>query len=170
MGETVQTTEGFLRHAGRDFLIVLYTAFRSLKLYPIENAQVQKALDEFAATTKHLLDVEREIEIRLQGEFIFVNSTRLRLDLDNYASFSHILNVLQQCGIGAVRLDEGVDRRQLQVFVSLLLSFAAKEANPNKVFELGQKLTDSGVTFVSVEPPLETEEDTEDAERQKEAA
>src|SRR6266700_4162318 len=118
--ETVQTTDGFLRHAGRDFLVVLYTAFRSLKLYPIENAQVQKALDDLAATTKQLLDVERELEVRIQGEFIFVNSTRLRLDLDNYASFSHILGVLQQCGIGAVRVDEGVDRKQLQVFVSLL--------------------------------------------------
>ena len=119
MLETAQTTDGFLRHAGRDFLIVLYTAFRSLKLYPIENTQVQKALDDLAATTKHLLDVEKELEIRLQGEFIFVNSTRLRLDLDNYASFSHILNVLRQCGIGAVHLDEGVDRKQMQVFVSL---------------------------------------------------
>ena len=170
MMETVQTTDGFLRHAGRDFLVVLYTAFRSLKLYPIENAQVQKALDDLAATTKQLLDVERELEIRIQGEFIFVNSTRLRLDLDNYASFSHILNIFQQCGIGAVRMDEGVDRRQLQVFVSLLLSYAAKEANPNKLFELSQKLTDGGVAFISVEPPLEAEEDVEEEERQKEAA
>ena len=168
--ETVQATDGFLRLAGREFLVVLYTALRSLKLYPIENATVQKALDDLTAATKHLLDVERELEVRMQGEFIFVNSTRLRLDLDNYASFSHILGMFRQCGIGAVRVDEGVDRRQLQIFVSLLLSYAAKEANPNKVFELGQKLTDSGVTFVSVEPPLETDEDVEDAERQKEAA
>src|SRR6266550_4486058 len=78
MMETAQTTDGFLRHAGRDFLIVLYTAFRSLKLYPIENAQVQKALDDLGGTTKHLLDVEKELEIRLQGEFIFVNPTRRR--------------------------------------------------------------------------------------------
>jgi HD-GYP domain-containing protein (c-di-GMP phosphodiesterase class II) len=168
--DTVQTTDGFLRHAGREFLVVLYTAFRSLKLYPLENAQVQKALDELAVATKHLLDVERELEVRLQGEFIFVNSTRLRLDLDNYASFSHILGLFRQSGIGAVRVDEGVDRRQLQIFVSLLLSYAAKEANPNKVFELGQKLSDGGVTHVSVEPPLDTDEDLEDAERQKEAA
>jgi len=96
--ETVQTTDGFVRHAGRDLLVVLYTAVRSLKLYPLENAQVQKALDDLVATTKHLLDVEREIELRMQGEFIFVNSTRLRLDLDNYASFSHILGVFRQCG------------------------------------------------------------------------
>jgi len=170
MMETVQTTDGFLRHAGRDFLVVLYTAFRSLKLYPLENTQTQKALDDLTATTKHLMDVEREIEIRLQGEFIFVNSTRLRLDLDNYASFSHILNVLSQCGIGAVRIDEGVDRKQLQIFVSLLLAFAAREANPNKLFELAQKLVDGGVSFISVEPPLEAEEDVEEEERQKEAA
>ena len=59
--ETVQTTDGFLRHAGRDFLVMLYTGLRSLKLYPIENAQVQKALDDLTASTKHLLDVEREL-------------------------------------------------------------------------------------------------------------
>jgi HD-GYP domain-containing protein (c-di-GMP phosphodiesterase class II) len=148
----------------------LYTAFRSLKLYPVENAQVQKALDELHGTTKHLLDVEKELELRLQGEFLFVNSTRLRLDLDNYASFSHILGVLRQCGIGAVRVDEGVDRRQLQVFVSLLLSYATKEATPNKVFELGQKLSDAGVAHIGVEPPLDADEDAEDEERLKEAA
>src|SRR5207245_2077500 len=95
MVETVQTTDGFLRHAGREFLVVLYTAFRSLKLYPLENNQVQKALDDLWATTKHLLEVEKELEVRLQDEVIFVNSTRLRLDLDNYASFSHILSVLR---------------------------------------------------------------------------
>lgn len=170
IAETVQTTDGFLRHAGREFLVVLYTAFRSLKLYPLENAQAQKALDDLAATTKQLLDVERELELRLQGEFIFVNSTRLRLDLDNYASFSHILGVFRQCGVGAVRIDEGVDRKQLQIFLSLLLSYAAKEANPNKLFELGQKLSDAGVTFIAVEAPLESEEDVEESERQKEAA
>src|SRR5438128_3805691 len=139
--ETVQTTDGFLRHAGREFLVVLYTSFRSLKLYPIENAQVQKALDDLAATTKHLLDVAKELELRLQGEFLSVNSTRLRLDLDNYASFSHILGVLRQCGVGAVRIDEGVDRKQLQDFLSLLLFYAAKGGNPNNMFGVGQHRT-----------------------------
>jgi HD-GYP domain-containing protein (c-di-GMP phosphodiesterase class II) len=168
--ETVQTTDGFVRHAGREFLVVLYTAVRSLKLYPLENTQVQRALDDLWATTKRLLDVERELEMRLQSEFIFVNSTRLRLDLDNYASFSHILSVFRQCGIGAVRIHEGVERKQLQQFVALLLSYSAKEVTPNKAEELAQTLAKSGVTHIGVEPPLETEEDVEDAERQKEAA
>ncbi len=171
MAETVQSTDGYLRHAGREFLVVLYTALRSVKLYPLENAQVQKALDDLMRTTAQLLGVEKELELRLQGEFIFVNSVRLRLDLDNYASFSHVLGVLRQCGIGAVRIDEGVDRKQLQTFVSLLLASAAKEgADPNRVQELGQKLSVAAVTHIGVEPPLETDEDAQDVERQKEAA
>jgi len=162
--------DAFLRHAGREFLVVLYTAFRSLKLYPIENAQVQKALDELVTSTTQLLNVENELEVRLQGEFIFVNSTRLRLDLDNYASFSHILGVFRQCGIGLVRVIPGADRKQLQIFVSLLLAFAARDADPNKVFELGGKLDEAGVTAIDVEPPLETDDDAENVEVQKEAA
>ena len=168
--ETVAATDSFLRHAGRELLVMFYTALRSLKLYPIENAQVQKALDDLHVATHHLIDVEKELEIRLQGEFIFVNSTRLRLDLENYASFSHVLGLLRQCGVGTLRIDEGVDRRQLQILVSLLLSYAAKEPNPNKVFELAQKLSEAGAVHLTVEPPLETDEDLEDAERQKEAA
>ncbi|MGH7674714.1 MAG: HD-GYP domain-containing protein [Gemmatimonadales bacterium] len=168
--ETVQSTDGIVRHAGRPFLLALYAACRSLQLYPLENAQVQKALDDLMAQTRHLLHVENELEVRIQGDFMFVNSTRLRLDLGNYASFAHVLGLLRQCGIGAVRMEEGVDRRQLQIFVSLLLAFSAKEANPNQVFELSQKLIDGGVTLITVEPPHATEEDAEDEGRKKEAA
>ncbi len=170
IAETVQTTDAFLRHAGREFLVVLYAALRSLKLYPVENAQVQKALDDLYAATRQVIDVERELEVRLQGEFIFVNSTRLRLNLDNYASFSHILGVFRQCGVGAVRIEDGVDRRQLQVFVSLLLAHAATELHPEKVHELGEQLVAGEVRRITLEPPVDTEESVEETERQKQAA
>jgi len=46
-----------------------------------------------------------------------------------------------------------VERKQLQIFVSLLLSYAAKGVTATKVFELAQKLSDAGVTHIGVEPP-----------------
>src|SRR3954447_9421527 len=90
-GEVERPAEGQLRQGGRQLLLELYTALRSLKLYPVENATVQKALDDLNRSTGALLETEGEIEIRLAGDFIFVNATRLRLELDNYAAFSHIL-------------------------------------------------------------------------------
>ena len=41
-----QDVDARLRQAGRGFLLQLYAALRSLKLYPLENATVQHALDE----------------------------------------------------------------------------------------------------------------------------
>ncbi len=170
ISEAVASTEGFLRHAGREFLVVFYAALRSLKLYPVENAQVQKALDDLLTATRHLLDVEHELELRMQGEFIFVNGTRLRMALENYASFSHVLSVMRTCGVGTIRIEDRVDRRQLQIIVSLLLAHVVREASPDKVHEIATKLAEAGATQITVEPPLETDENLVDSERAKEAA
>jgi HD-GYP domain-containing protein (c-di-GMP phosphodiesterase class II) len=170
IADVMQSTESLLRQGGRQFLVTFYSALRTLKLYPVENEQVQHALDELMSSAKALLKIEEELEVRLAGEFIFVNSTRLRLDLDNYASFGHILGMLRQCGVGTMRVDDQVERREWQVFISLLLNFATRAANPNKLYELQQRMVQGNVTHVIVEPPLETEEDAEDQERAKEVA
>jgi HD-GYP domain-containing protein (c-di-GMP phosphodiesterase class II) len=170
IANTMQSTEGLLRHSGREFLITFYAALRTLKLYPVENEQVQRALDDLTASAKALLQIEEELEVRLEGDFIFVNSTRLRLDLDNYASFGHILGMLRQCGVGTMRVDGDVERREWQVFISLLLSFGAQATNPNKLYELQARLTQGNVTHILVEPPIESEQDVEDQEHAKEVA
>jgi hypothetical protein len=83
--------DSFVRQKGRAFILSLYAALRAVKLYPIGNASVQKAVEDLAAVTSEIVSGEHSLELRVSGEFIFVNGTRLRLDLDNYASFSHVL-------------------------------------------------------------------------------
>ena len=73
------TPDGQLRQGGRTLLLAFYTALRSLKLYPLENTAVQNALEDLDAVARRLLDLEGELEIRMAGDFIFVNATRLRV-------------------------------------------------------------------------------------------
>jgi HD-GYP domain-containing protein (c-di-GMP phosphodiesterase class II) len=168
--DSIQTSDSYIRSAGRDFLITLYTALRSLKLYPLENHQVQKSLDDLATSVQGILDREREIEVRVTGEFLFVNQTRLRLDLDNYASFSHVLSILKSVGVGLIRAEVGADRREWTTFLSLMLATAGRDASVNRLFELTQKMHDAGVTHILVEAPVEADVSDEDEERQKEQA
>jgi HD-GYP domain-containing protein (c-di-GMP phosphodiesterase class II) len=170
IADTLQSTERVLRQSGREFLVQFYAALRSLKLYPVENEQVQRSLDEVTGSAKALLAVEDELEVRVAAEFIFVNATRLRLDLENFASFSHVLTTLRQSGVGVLRVEEGVGRRDWQVFISLLLSFATREPGPNKLAEFQQRLLEGGVDRIVVEAPLEADEDLEDEEKAKEVA
>jgi len=161
--------EVVLRQGGRDFLLAFYAALKNLRLYPVENVQVQRALDDVHARATVLLQVEPEMEVKLAGEFIFVNSTRLRIGLDNYSSFSHILSTMGQCGIGSVYVGEEVERREWQIFLSLILASAPRESDPNKLTDLQRRLQEGGVTHISVDPPTESEEYA-DAEEAKEIA
>jgi HD-GYP domain-containing protein (c-di-GMP phosphodiesterase class II) len=146
--------DGQLRQGGRSLLLALYTALRSLKLYPLENATVQKALTDLDGIARALLRSEIELEIRLAGDFIFVNSTRLRLELDNYASFSHILAIFRGYEIGALRVRAGAERREWQIFLSLLLSLAGRGTPEERLKELQERLDTAKVLNLEIERGL----------------
>ena len=157
-----RVADGQLRQGGRAFLLDLYTALRSLKLYPVENATVQKALDDLDDAGRALLAVESELEIRLAGDFIFVNATRLRLELDNYASFSHILTILRAFDIGALRITPGVNRREWQIFLSLLLSLSERAEPDARFDELHERLDTGNVHGIILERATHQEPESEE--------
>ncbi len=161
--------EGLLRSGGRGLLLTLYTAMRSLKLYPVENATVQRALDDLLHSAESLLEAESEIEIRLSGDFIFVNSTRLRLELDNYASFSNILATLRAVDIGVLRVRREVTRRDWQAFLSAVIAVADRlPADPFD--ELVERLDRAGVHGLDIEVAHDTAESLDELQRARELA
>ena len=169
LAQAMQSSEGIIREQGRDFLIAFYGALRSLKLYPVENEQVQRSLDGVAGNGKALFDIEGGLELRVSNEFIYINSVRLRLDLNNYATFSHVLTTLRKCGIGTVEVEEGVQRKEWQIFLSQLLAYAPRDAVPD-LSGLWQKMAEGGVTNIQLKPPLEHEGLVGDSEEAKEVA
>jgi HD-GYP domain-containing protein (c-di-GMP phosphodiesterase class II) len=148
------TPDGQLRQGGRTLLLAFYTALRSLKLYPLENTAVQNALEDLDSVVRRLLDLEGELEIRMAGDFIFVNATRLRVELDNYASFSHILAMFRAFDIGALRIRPGIEKREWQVFLSVLLRLADRGPSDEPLEELHDRLEEGKVAHLELERPL----------------
>ena len=146
--------DGQLRQGGRTLLLAFYTALRSLKLYPLENTTVQNSLEDLDGVARRLLDLEGELEIRMAGDFIFVNSTRLRVELDNYASFSHILAMFRAFDIGALRIRPGIEKREWQVFLSVLLRLADQGPADEPLEELHDRLEEAKVAHLELERPL----------------
>jgi HD-GYP domain-containing protein (c-di-GMP phosphodiesterase class II) len=150
-GEVERPAEGQLRQGGRQLLLALYTVLRSLKMYPVENATVQKSLDDLDSAARALLQTEVELEIRTAGDFLFVNATRLRVELDNYASFSHILAVLRAFDIGVLHIRSGMERREWQIFLSLLLSLSNQGELDERLEVLQERLEGAKVTHLELE-------------------
>ena len=147
---------GSVQRSGRSLIFALHGALRAIKLYPLENAAVQKALNDVTAQARAVLSFENALEIRVAGEVIYVNATRLRLDLENFASFSHLLTLFRAAQVGVIQVREDVQQRDWAVFLAEL---QAPPANPDTAFEdLVGRLVGKGISAISVEVLADREE------------
>jgi HD-GYP domain-containing protein (c-di-GMP phosphodiesterase class II) len=166
-GQSPSSDESYLRRAGRQLIFAMYGALRAVKLYPVENAAVQKALSDVAGQSREIAAAERELEIRMSGEFIFVNQTRLRLELDNFASFSHLLSLFRTAGVGTLTIDPKVEPKDWLIFLSLLQATPTDDPE-GRLVELQEKLESAGVSSFLLGPPHESDETS--LEKSKERA
>lgn len=168
-GAAAKGGEGFIREAGRNLILALYGALRSLKLYPPENPVVQSGLAELVRVAEELRVTEGDLDFRVAGEFIFVNATRLRLDLDNYTTFSYLLSQFRASGVGELKVTGAAATRDWTVLLGFLLKPIGE--TPEQRFDaLRARFTSTNVAVFDVAPPTESEDDQKQRTESKEAA
>ncbi len=138
-----------LQEQGRKLLSSFYGGLRALKLYPVENAAVQQSLNELHELMTTLLQSEGTVELRVVGDFFFLNETRLRLDLSNFSTFGSFAQLLNDHGIGAVDVTSGLTREEWAPFLSLLLR---KGGGENAFEAFGERLSGTAVEHIDVRP------------------
>ncbi len=164
----IRDTSALLSSEGRKVLATVYATMRSLRLYPLENQVVQRALAEVDAATRVVLNREGRLQFRLAGDFIFFNDVRVRLDLGNYASFVFVRKALEGQGIGDIEATRQVDIREWTSFLSLLVT---KPEDPDRLLESFQeRMVQAGIENIQVGPPAALVEAMSLSDEAKEAA
>lgn len=167
--ETLTADASGLIHAhSRKLISGLYTALRSLQLYPLENQVVQRTLREVEAAADQVLNREGVLELRLAGDFVFVNDVRVRLDLGNFASFVFLRKLMHDHGIGVIEVRPQVDFREWTVFLSLLARTAEESEAPLE--EAQENLAEAGVENIGLGAPAPLADTLGLSEESKEAA
>ncbi len=167
-GEQRKATAG-VRRGGRNFMVAFYAALRSIRLYPLEHNTVQKTVAELAQVGELMRADEGELEFRISGEFIFINSTRLRLDLSNYATFGHILSLCKAAGVGGIHVGPNGTAREWSLLLTLL--GGETKISPNARYEeIVSRLKQAGIELFQLDPPMTAEVDQQSNEESKAAA
>jgi HD-GYP domain-containing protein (c-di-GMP phosphodiesterase class II) len=106
----------------RAFVVAMNGALRAIRLYPVENTAVQKAIAELGSSAERVREVDGSCALRRVGDFLFVNDTRLRLAFDNYAAVASLLGMYREAGIGGLEVLEVPPPRAWVVLLSFLQS------------------------------------------------
>ena len=168
--EDQENHDAGLRLRGRAFLLALYKTMRSITLYPIGNTQVTESLDELVSTASQILEVDDRLEVRISNELFYVNDTRLRMDVENFASFGQVLRSWSQAGIGVLRVDDDPGQGEWKAFVSELVRFEQTADGEDRGDEFQRLILSIGVERITVGPPSEGEAELEDEAGQRLAA
>jgi HD-GYP domain-containing protein (c-di-GMP phosphodiesterase class II) len=164
----IKDTSALLSSEGRKFLTALYATMRSLRLYPLENQVVQRALAEVEANARVVLNREGRLQLRLAGDFVFFNDVRVRLDLGNYASFVFVRKALESHGIGDIEAKPESDIREWTSFLALVVS--EPTGGEAALEEFGQRMQQAGIENITIGPAAALVEAMSLSEEAKEAA
>lgn len=164
-------SETVLQPLGRSLITGIYAAARALRFYPIENATVQNAIDELYRIFRRLLEHEGELELRLVGDFLFINDARLRLQLSEYVSFAYVANLFRRHGVGRMAFEAGFAREDIAPLLSLLNEGEGRDAEDAYV-RFVENLTASTARHVRVQAARDSGGDapSDQDDRAKEAA
>ena len=145
---------GQVQDLGGKLLTRIHVVLRSMRLYPLENAQVQQSIDDLQARMVTFLEAEGAFELHIAGDFFFLNEMRLRLDLSNFSTFGNLASVLTSHGIGEIGVLPGVQREEWAPFAALLLRDPTEDPFP----EFIDRLSQTPAEHIDVRPVAESAE------------
>ena len=166
---TSDSSTAYLRRRGRDFIISLYGTLRAIKLYPVAHTAVQRSLSELSGIAREIVTREKELDLRFSGEFLFINSTRLRLDLTNYASFGYLLRICRESGIGLIRVGADATDRAWLVLLSQVDNASGDDPDARRDGII-HRLADAGLSSIELGPPQDDQVDAEQGQQLRDAA
>lgn len=152
-------SEGFARLMGRAFVVAFAATLRNLRTYPADNPVVQKTIDELVALSAEYVQSDGALDFHVAGEFLFVNATRLRLDIETFSIFDLARETFRANGTGQLRVDRATSAAQWSVFMRLLLAPEGSAA-ADRHARLRTRLSEAGIDVFQLTPPVHADDDT----------
>ena len=163
--------EGGQRRAGRNYILALFGAMRAVKLYPMANEQVTKAIFDLTESTSEILKGGEGLHLILSGDVFSVNQVQLKLELSSYQAFTQVMAVFRNNGIGEVSIETPPLPRDYQVLLTQLQAVGLLKGEPEYRFEtLLGKLEQVSIRTLAFAPPRESGEARQSQAEAKEAA
>ena len=154
----------------RAFVVAMNSAVRAVRLYPVENTAVQKAIAELGSSAERVREADGSCALRRVGDFLFVNDTRLRLTFDNYAAVASLLGMFREAGIGGVGLFDVPPSRAWVVLLSFLQSPPLEYPEEERLHQLSSRLEAANVHDFELFPASDEHDELEEALDAKEKA
>jgi HD-GYP domain-containing protein (c-di-GMP phosphodiesterase class II) len=129
---------------------------KTSQIHDAINVALVQPTDNLLHTLTELLREEGEVCLKMNGAYLCLDDTKLKMDVEGFVSFMFIIDEFKKRGIGSVGFHQGVDADEIKRFCGL---FAKLDLKQPDLFETLKDLLDrSGIKRI-VLGPIEDEQE-----------
>lgn len=159
---TVPTVDERTATLGKHLVNQLYVLMKTARSYDPTNSALKSPLEGVIAALKDP-GMKPEVSLRLRGDYLFLDETRLKLDIEGFQSFLWLAEEIKRRGIGGILFTRSVQPETVKRFAYVFIQFDPKPPDPYAQFV--QQMAAAGIVGIEVERPQElavVEEDRRD--------
>jgi HD-GYP domain-containing protein (c-di-GMP phosphodiesterase class II) len=137
-----------LHRIGKRLVYQVHILLKTAHIHLAGNVALSQSAERLVKTVAEIGDWRAEPVLRQDGDHLYLDDLRLKVDLEGYIGFSELIAAMQARGVGGVRFSAGLS-------VEDVIAFAHRWATAGTATaaELGDELNRGGVLHVEVSPP-----------------
>jgi len=155
-----------LNNMGKSLINQMFMLIRTIQIHDVENAALIKPLENFLNTINNIIVLEKELNISIVENQVFVNSAKLKLDTASYSNVEFLADHFKQLEIGSITINKPMDYNALRRFLyHLAVTKADDGAEISARDLLKKKLLDEQIVDIVLSQVEEKKEDDDDDRR-----
>jgi HD-GYP domain-containing protein (c-di-GMP phosphodiesterase class II) len=134
--EPVQTSDR-LQPLGRKLVSHFYKVAKTVGMFGFSNVITKEAVVTFMETANNLFARCDQVLLQTASDCLFVNETRLKIDIEGFSSFKFVIEELKNRDIGGIYIRRGMTEAHLCEFLQLFVQFDPQVEEPYLQIEEG---------------------------------
>jgi HD-GYP domain-containing protein (c-di-GMP phosphodiesterase class II) len=118
--QPTQFMESGLLTLARDLVRALNVALRTARIHDMKNEAALAAMEAFAASANDLFRLTGVFSVKVVGDYLFWNDSRIKADAGSYAAFDHMAREFRTRGIGSLTFHDAIDLEAIRALIDVL--------------------------------------------------
>jgi len=135
---------------GKRLINQMFILFKTAQIHDMANVALNQPVQNVIDLMKEIRSqAGTDVTIQVQDDSLFVNETKLKMDIEGFVSFIAMIEELKKRQLGEVLFKGTVDGNDLKKFIVALVNLDTKKPSPFEV--LKEQLTRQGLSSIEIE-------------------
>lgn len=149
-----------LAKKGKELVNQFYILMKTAQIHEPTNVAMEAPVENVFRTLRGVWQWSDEAYLRLEGDYLFLDDLKLKMDIDGFTSFTSLIDSLKHLGIGGLLFKKSSGTDELKRFVYILVQTDPNTEEPFE--EVLHRMKSLGIANIEIEPFEEKKESFDD--------